>query len=236
VKWLLTAAESESPVLPAYRDWVHGAGIATEVIRPSQPIPSVEEFDALLLTGGGDIDPIRYGQAAHVLTSSIQPDRDDMEFRLLERFLESQRTVFGICRGLQVIQVFLGGRLIQHVPDLVASEMELHARSGNEDAIHLLTWQTNRPMTEVLGGLAGDCNSSHHQAADPSALARGLAVSATSACGIVEALESLGNNGSFVSCVQWHPERMKFDHPASGALRAYWVERVRRGVGGARST
>ena len=83
-------------------------------------------------------------------------------------------------------------------------------------------------MAAALEGQATECNSSHHQAADPSALGQGLAVAATSAYGIIEALEMAVDDGRFVSCVQWHPERLMPDHPASGALRSYWVEQVRR--------
>jgi gamma-glutamyl-gamma-aminobutyrate hydrolase PuuD len=84
------------------------------------------------------------------------------------------------------------------------------------------------PMAAALDGRAMESNSSHHQAADPSALGQGLAVAASSACGIIEALEMAVDDGRFVSCVQWHPERLAPDHQASGALRGYWVERVRR--------
>ena len=86
------------------------------------------------------------------------------------------------------------------------------------------------PASAVLEGQATDCNSSHHQAADPSALGKGLAVAATSAYGIIEALEMAVDDGRFVSCVQWHPERMKPDQPASGKLRSYWVGQARTAV------
>ena len=228
MKWLLTAARNESPNLHQYREWVHGAGVATEVIRPSQPLPRAEEFGALLLTGGGDIDPARYGQPAHPETGDVQPDRDEMEFRLLERFHLARRSVLGICRGLQIVQVALGGRLIQHIPELVNQADERHSQNAGADSIHRLTWLPRSPIAAGLEGRATDCNSSHHQAADPSALGQGLAVVATSAYGIIEALEMAVDDGCFVSCVQWHPERMKLGDPASGALRAYWVEEVRR--------
>jgi putative glutamine amidotransferase len=228
MKWLVAAAERESPNYRQYLHWVHGAGIATEVIHPSQPLPSADAFDALLLTGGGDIDPARYGQPAHAETGGVQPDRDELEFRLLERFRQARRPVLGICRGLQVIQVALGGRLIQHVPDLVDPADERHSQNAGQDSMHAVTWRSTLPMAAVLVGQATACNSSHHQVADPSALGHGLAVAATSAYGIIEALEMAVDDGRFVSCVQWHPERMNPDQPASGALRGYWVEQVRR--------
>jgi putative glutamine amidotransferase len=228
VKWLLTTAGEESPNLHYYWEWVNGAGIETEVIRPLQPLPLAEEYDALLLTGGGDIDPSRYGQAVHPMTGDVQPARDDLEFRLLDRFHQAKRTVLGICRGLQVIQVYFGGQLIQHIPDLISPAEERHSQRDRHDSIHAVAWRSKRPMALRLDGRATECNSSHHQAADPAALARGLAVSAISAHGVIEALENTDDDGSFISGVQWHPERMKPDQPASGTLRDYWVEEVRR--------
>ena len=71
MKWLLTAAVKESPNFHRYHDGAIGAGIATEVIHPSQPLSPAKEFDALLLTGGGDIDPTRYGQSAHPETAGV---------------------------------------------------------------------------------------------------------------------------------------------------------------------
>lgn len=228
MKWLLTAEEKEGPNLVHYREWVHGADIATEVIRPSQPLPPTEEFDALLLTGGGDIDPARYGQTAHAETGGVHRERDEMEFCLFKRFHLARRSVLGICRGLQVVQVALGGRLLQHVPDLVNPMEERHSPLDGQDSVHTLNWRPGPPLAVALQGRATECNSSHHQAANPSALGHGLAVVAVSAHGIVEAMELVGDNDTFISCVQWHPERMQAAQPAGGALRDYWVEQVRR--------
>lgn len=228
MKWLLSAPAKEGPNFHHYLDWVHGAGVTSEVIHPSQAVPPVEAFDALLLTGGGDIDPARYGQTAHPRTADVQPDRDAMEFGLLERFRLARRPVLGICRGLQVVQVALGGRLLQHLPDLVSPADERHSQLGGQDSIHSLTWQSELPLAVALRGQAVECNSSHHQAADPSALGRGLAVVAVSAHDIIEALELVVEDGDFISCVQFHPERMQADRAASRALRDHWVERVRR--------
>ena len=228
MKWLLTNPALENSAFPSYADWVQDAGIATEIVRPSWPLPLAEEFDALLLTGGADIDPSRYDQFVHPMSRDLQPDRDDMEFRLLERFLRSRRPVLGICRGLQMVQVFLGGKLIQHIPDFVAAEQERHSRSGDEDSMHRVSWSPSSSMAGALGGQITECNSAHHQAADPTTIAEGLTVAAKSVHGIVEAVERVADDGSFVSCVQWHPERLNFDHPASGSLRDYWVGQVRR--------
>ena len=86
-----------------------------------------------------------------------------------------RRPVLGICRGLQVVQVAFGGRLIQHIPELVNPADESHFLSAGQDSTHAVTWRPKLPMAAVLEGQAAACNSSHHQAADPSALGRGLA-------------------------------------------------------------
>jgi putative glutamine amidotransferase len=177
---------------------------------------------------GGDIAPARYGQPAHPETRGVQRDRDEMEFGLLERFRLARKPVLGICRGLQIVQVAFGGRLIQHVPDLVNPADERHSQIGGRDSVHALAWRPKLSMAAALDGQATACNSSHHQAADPSALGQGLAVAATSACGIIEALELAVDDGRFVSCVQWHPERMEPDQPACAGLRGYWVDQVQR--------
>jgi len=105
---------------------------------------------------------------------------------------------------------------------------EHHSQCDGQDSVHTLTWRSALPLAVALQGHATECNSSHHQAADPSSLGHGLAVAAVSAYGIVEALELVGDDGAFISCVQWHPERMQADQAASGALLDYWVEQVRR--------
>jgi len=78
MKWLLTAPTSESSVFEHYIQWAEGGGVATEVIRPSRPLPLADDFAALLLTGEADIDPGRYGQARHPLAGDPQFDRDHM--------------------------------------------------------------------------------------------------------------------------------------------------------------
>jgi putative glutamine amidotransferase len=227
MKWLLTAPAAESRSLPQYVAWVEGGGVATQIVRPAGPLPAAEEFDALLVTGGVDIDPRRYGEPAHAATCDVQPDRDDMELRLVRAFLDARRPVLGICRGLQLIQVCLGGRLIQHVPDRIAPETELHRRADDSHCPHGVVWRSGGSMATALSALVTECNSVHHQAADPAALGAGLTVTATSPHGIIEAIESRDADRSFLSAVQWHPERLAAEHQASGKLRDYWLQQVR---------
>ena len=184
-------------------------------IRPGDPVP--EEGLGLLLTGGGDVDPTLYGEVAWPETAGINRARDDFERNLVRAFLNTGRPVVGICRGIQVINVALGGRLIQHLPALHFSEM--HGQVKEQDSRHGLVWtceaRLSRPMTS-----ASWANSSHHQAIHPEGLAEGLAVVARSAAGVVEAVEGRGLPAPVLG-VQWHPERLPEDHPASAGLLAW---------------
>jgi putative glutamine amidotransferase len=164
-------------------------------------------YDGLLLTGGGDIDPAYYGETPHPKTEIVHPAYDKSDRALFAGFFEAKKPIFGICRGLQVINVCLGGSLVQDIPD--ASGSRIHSRPG-QYIPHIVTpvpgsfIHTISPKIETV-------NSSHHQAVDRPG--RGLMVAARAEDGVIEALES---QDGLVSGVQWHPER--FPYPMSTAL------------------
>lgn len=191
-----------------YARWIGAAGIDVEWTRPGEPPPP--DFAALVLTGGGDVDPDLYGAARHPRTDMVNRARDESEIELVRLALERGRPMLGICRGLQVISVALGGRLIQHLP----GAGEVHARVEGRDSGHPVDVEAGSRLAAALGSRA-DVNSAHHQALDPAAPGRGLRIVARSPGGIVEAVEG---NGVPVLAVQWHPERMPPGHPASRAL------------------
>ena len=156
-------------------------------------------FDALVLCGGDDLDPARYGQEC---SGSQPPDlpRDKAEFALAEAFLSSGRPILGICRGLQLLNVALGGTLIQDLGPLVP----FHAREPGSEADKVHSVQA-RPgsLLHTLYGPRFSVNSSHHQALDH--LGEGVTVTARSERGVAEAFELPGRA---VLGVQFHPERM----------------------------
>ena len=164
--------------------------------------PDAAAFDGLLVPGGVDVDPSSYH---HENTASVetQPALDALQLSAIDAFVKAGKPVFGICRGHQVLNVYLGGTLIQHVPSAVR-----HARDvgGTDDKVHQ---NTAEPGSWIAGlyGTAFATNSSHHQAVDVPG--RGVIVDMYSDDGIVEAIhhESLPLYG-----VQWHPERMCFAH------------------------
>ena len=194
--WRLPAA-----LIPlAYVDSIERAGGRAVVIPPAEE--DVEEtldaLDGIVLSGGADIDPARYGQEGHAATSGVERFRDDYEFALLERALERDMPVLGICRGSQVLNVGLGGDLVQHLPDF---SDETHKDVPGDFADHEVDVE---PGTRV-GGLLGNrapVKSHHHQGFGR--LGDGLVVSARADDGTVEAVEDPERR--FAVGVLWHPE------------------------------
>ena len=151
-----------------------------------------ETADALLLTGGGDIHPRFYGQPP-VGATDIDEERDLHELALTRTFLSRSAPIFGICRGLQVINVALGGTLRQHIDG--------HGQVGGTDRLHKT--QTNDTLLRSLYGARFTANSAHHQSVDR--LGAGLHAVQWTDDGTVEALR---HTTLPIFAVQWHPERL----------------------------
>ena len=197
-----------SALLPAvYVDGVRAAGgrpVLLPPCGPGSPPWSPEELadlDALVLTGGADVDPARYGQRPLPATGAPQPERDATEVALLREALAAGTPVLGICRGAQVLNVALGGTLHQHLPDVVGHRGHQVA-PGTFSATAVRTGPGTR-VRELLGEDV-EVRCHHHQAVDR--LADGLRVSARAADGTVEAVEAADPAAGFCVGVQWHPE------------------------------
>lgn len=228
MRWLVTTLKAGSTTTRRHLDWLGAGGVESVVADAGHPEPAdAASCDALLLSGGGDLDPARYGQPTRCTLSFPSPDRDRMEFDWIRRFREAGRPVFGICRGLQVLYVHLNGALIQHLDGTVpgAGQGERHEKIGRKDSAHGIVWLPGTRLTGACGA-APAVNSAHHQAADPAHPAAGLRIAALSPAGVIEALESI--DGPTVSAVQWHPERLlPRDHPAGAALLHHWIALAR---------
>jgi putative glutamine amidotransferase len=159
-------------------------------------------LDALLLSGGGDIAPDLFGQDCHPKTRQIDRQRDDFELALVQEWVSAGRPLLAICRGIQVLNVALGGNLIQDIADQVANRL-IHQRSEGE-ARHLIRLQPASRLASLLGDGELEVNSYHHQAVQD--LAPGLEAVAWAADGVVEGVEMPG--ARFAVGVQWHPELM----------------------------
>ena len=204
MKWLVTSGTETQ--LENYLSWLSRVGIEGVPVFPSDPAPAVSSVAALFLPGGGDVDPSRYCAVPVPETVGVDPARDEMECRLVERFICAGRPVFGVCRGIQILNVTLGGKLIQHVPS-VLREGESHRRADGGDSTHPILLAGKSSLAVVLAGVSS-VNSNHHQAVDPQAVGQGLRVVAVSGQGVVEAVEGTDPEMP-VLAVQWHPERME---------------------------
>lgn len=169
---------------------------------------SAEQYDGLLLPGGVDVDPSYYHRE-NVACGTLKPELDAWQFAVLDKFVKLGKPVFGICRGHQVINVYFGGTLIQHVPNA-----HLHARDAGvpKDKVHISHADYGSYLAKIYG-TDFYTNSAHHQASE--IIGQGLHVVQHSAEGIVEAAyhEILP-----VWSVQWHPERMCFAHQRSDTV------------------
>jgi putative glutamine amidotransferase len=181
------------------------------------PVPGIAtmlpRLDALVLSGGADIDPAAYGAQPHPRTGPIQPERDAAEFALLAAALEQGLPVLAICRGLQVLNVSFGGTLHQHLPDLVANDS--HRSAPNSFGTHDVRVARRSRLGALLGppDAGGELRltvpTSHHQAVDR--LGDGLVATAWADDGTIEAVEpgpagARGHREQFLLAVQWHPE------------------------------
>lgn len=187
---------------------VPGDGAASRAVK----------YDALVLTGGGDIDPRIYGgNAVHGSLYEVSPERDAFEAAHVRRALDVGIPVLGICRGMQLVNVALGGTLIT---DLEEAGHPPHRTVNGVKCRHGVRLEPGSVMAGRLGIDSGWVISSHHQAVDRPG--EGLAVTARSDDGVIEALELTGTGGELrILCVQWHPERMSGnDAPLSAGVRS----------------
>jgi putative glutamine amidotransferase len=183
---------------------------------PSIIAEYVERLDGILLPGSSsDIDPARYGAAPHPRLGKLVPERDALDFALLEQAERAQLPVLGICFGVQSLNVFRGGTLVQDIPSIVAGPVPHDDRGDpQQPARHLVRLDRNSLLAKLAGEDAVEVNSFHHQAVDT--VGRNLNIVATSPDGVVEAVEDA--TGRFIVGVQWHPERGFQDDAFSQAL------------------
>ena len=192
--------------LQDYLDRVKAAGGHAVAMNPED---SLEGLDGLVLTGGLDVAPARYGEAPHPKVKLTDPARDAFEERALTYALERDLPVLAICRGHQLLNVVLGGRLLQHIESGEhRADFKAESQPSRWHTVRLLPGSRLRA---VLGAAEIEVNSRHHQAVLPETLAPGLTITARSPDGLVEGVESTSHR--WVVSVQWHPERLEPEHP-----------------------
>lgn len=185
-----------------YLTLVQSAGYQARLLAPgvaSPPAAALDGCDAVILAGGPDVDPDRYGAVRHAETDDPHVDRDSWELSLLEAAIAASLPVLGVCRGMQLINVYFGGTLIQHLPEVVGNER--HRPSLGQFARHLVRLTEGSPMAAALGTPVA-VPTHHHQGI--ARLGTGLEAVGFADDGTVEAVQHTQRRN--VWGVQWHPE------------------------------
>ena len=175
-------------------------------------------LDAIVLTGGGDVDPARFGQARHPTVSDVSPARDALEVDLTHWALARRLPILAICRGVQALNVALGGTLHQDIATDYPNALVHSQREPRHQPTHRVKIEDGTRLAQVLGACEVEVNSFHHQAL--ANVGEGLRAVAWTADGIIEGVE-IDRSPGLVLGVQWHPEELvTHDAAAAGLFRA----------------
>src|SRR3990172_364436 len=197
--------------LEHYRQSILPAGGGARIIDPSMSgADALAGVDGLLLTGGGDVEPAKYGEAPHEKLGEVDPPRDEFEMALIAAARTSDLPTFAICRGVQMLNVAAGGTLVQDIPSEVTGALKHSLVVPPHEPYELAheVWMEKDSLLAKLMGerLVGsdtcEVNSRHHQAVKT--IGSGYRVSATAPDGVIEAIEDPA--ARFCLGVQWHPE------------------------------
>jgi putative glutamine amidotransferase len=213
-------------VIPAaYVDAVRRAGGVPVLLPVGEPdwADALAAVDGLIITGGADIHPAHYGgNPDHPQLTSFVPDRDASDFALVELLVEhSDIPALCICRGMQVLNVALGGAMIEHIPDVQPED--IHRSSEGGWAVQPLTAVADSRVADAMQSTTVATYSGHHQAVK--IIAPNLQVTATAPDGIIEALEHMAH--PWLVGVQWHPERSAAEDVTQQRLFDALVEKAR---------
>jgi len=179
----------------------------------------VARLDGVVFTGGGDIDPQRYKGAPHQKVYGVSRERDALEFALLGNLLHADKPLLAICRGIQVLNVGLGGTLHTHIEDQVehALKHDYYPDYPRDKLVHPVRLEVGSKLHTIFGAEEVWVNSLHHQAIDK--VGKGLEAIAFASDGLVEGISVSG--ARFALGVQWHPECLPHDHHMQALFRAF---------------
>lgn len=216
---------SHSELRPAYVRAIEAAGGVPRVLPAIADTDTVQQYlnriDGLLLSGGADVVPEHYGQERHPRLGAVDPDRDAMELTLIRMALQRDLPIFAICRGIQVLNVALGGTLYQDLPaqrpSTIAHQQE-EIGLPRDQFCHEIDVVPGTRYHAIAGSNRIPVNSLHHQALDR--VADGLVVAARAPDGVIEAVEAPAYR--YVVAVQYHPEETApHDAPSRRLFEAF---------------
>lgn len=196
---------------------------------PSAMRAIYDQLDGLFLCGGVDVDPANYGASRHRLCGRTDIERDRTELQMTKWAIEEKKPVFGVCRGVQIINIASGGTLVQDLAAQYEGTIKhdyfpAQGRFARDLLTHSVSVDTESRLGSLLGVRSIKVNSMHHQAIDQ--VGNGLYATAWSPDGVVEAVES--GNGHYLMGVQWHPEELVDSDPRMRRLFHYFIRESRQ--------
>ncbi|HEV7839248.1 MAG TPA: gamma-glutamyl-gamma-aminobutyrate hydrolase family protein [Gemmatimonadaceae bacterium] len=193
----------------AYVNALEGAGLIPLIIPPLSNADSagaiLDSVAGLVLTGGGDIDPASYGEKRHEKVRSVNVERDTTEIALVAEAKTRRTPVLAICRGIQILNVALGGTLVQDIPSQIGNTIAHDEDTPRDQRSHEISIDSGSLIARAVGTTRCTVNSFHHQSVKD--VSEGMRVTATSPDGVIEGMESTDDDW-WVLAVQWHPEEM----------------------------
>ncbi len=186
----------------------------------------ISRADGILLTGGPDIHPLRYGKNEDTNRCEIDLKRDSLEFTIIDSALKKKIPIFGICRGLQILNVALGGSLIVDIPEDFGKRIKHRSDDGNICTHDVYLINNNSATSQIISLSKGQVNSYHHQGIDK--LAKDLIVTVMANDSLPEAIEWKDmKSRSFLMAVQWHPERLDRNNNYSKPFAVEFIKQIR---------
>ncbi len=201
---------------------IQGGG--TPILIPYMPTDQlftvIEQLDGIVIPGGIDIDPSRFGENPHPNCGEIDPIWDELDLTAVGFGLERDISMLAICRGCQVLNVVLGGTLVQDIPSQISDPIKHRQEAPRWFATHDITVQPASILGQIWGAMPQRVNSFHHQSIRK--VGQGLRITATAPDGVIEAVESTQHR--FVLGIQWHPELMIEHYPGARELFRHFIQ------------
>ena len=224
---------TDSKKFDDYSKWIISTNKEIEIVRLSYQLDNVEMVsvcNGIIMTGGEDVHPEFYGKLEYLEIlnpNQINKERDLFELKVIENALQLKKPLLGICRGLQLTNVFLGGTLIPDIPSKLSNSQ--HGKIAGKDQLHEVKLIEGSFINEITRKTHGTINSAHHQSAD--VIGEGLKITAYATLSnqvrVVEALEWENHeNKGWLLLVQWHPERIAEDDNFSKSIRTAFLNEV----------